>query len=202
VRGDDYGDDYAAVVLAGGAGSRLGGVDKPALRLGGRLGEHSLLDGVLTVVADAAEIVVVGPRRPTTVPVRWTVEAPAGSGPVSALAAGLAALGPAEDRDVAVLAADSVGLRADTVSRLRTALAARPDADGVLLRDADGRVQWLIGVWRPAALRRALPAEPANQGLGRVLSVLAVVELPERAGESADVDTPDDLRRARHRFAE
>jgi molybdopterin-guanine dinucleotide biosynthesis protein A len=190
------GDDYAVIVLAGGAGSRLGGVDKPALRVGAR----SLLDRVLTAVADAAEIVVVGPPRPTETPVRWTIETPPGSGPVSALAAGLAALD--QDRDVALLAGDSIGLRADTVSRLRAELAGRPGADGVLLCDAGGHVQWLIGVWRAAALRAAMPAEPANRGLGRVLSALTVVPLPERAGESADVDTPEDLRAARRRVTE
>lgn len=209
--GANGGVGYAAVVLAGGAGRRLGGIDKPALRLGGL----SLLDRVLTVVADAAEIVVVGPARPTGVRVRWTVERPAGSGPVAALAAGLSALDALDHqdgldapdrqdrpdvRDVAVLAADSVGLRPDTVSRLRAELASRPEVDGVLLRDLAGHVQWLVGVWRLAALRAALPADPAGLGLGKVLSGLAFAELPERAGESTDVDTPDDLRRARERF--
>ncbi|NED13442.1 NTP transferase domain-containing protein, partial [Streptomyces sp. SID9124] len=52
---------YDAIVLAGGAAKRLGGADKPALRVGGR----ALLDRVLAACADARATVVVGDRRPT-----------------------------------------------------------------------------------------------------------------------------------------
>ncbi|MEE4545309.1 NTP transferase domain-containing protein [Streptomyces sp. V4-01] len=79
---------YDAVVLAGGAARRLGGADKPALPVGGRM----LLDRVLAACPGARATVVVGPRRPTSRPVRWTREDPAGGGPLPALAAGLAAL--------------------------------------------------------------------------------------------------------------
>ncbi|MFF0480446.1 DUF6457 domain-containing protein [Streptomyces sp. NPDC004435] len=82
---------YDAVVLAGGAARRLGGVDKPGLRVGGR----ALLDRVLAACAGARLTVVVGDPRPTVRPVRWTRERPAGTGPVAALAAGAAALGTA-----------------------------------------------------------------------------------------------------------
>ena len=43
------GPAYDAVVLAGGAARRLGGADKPGVRVGGR----ALLDRVLTACADA-----------------------------------------------------------------------------------------------------------------------------------------------------
>jgi len=57
----------AAVILAGGRGRRLGGVDKPALRIG----EHSLLDIAIDAVSGAVNrpiIVVVGPSRELS---RW-----------------------------------------------------------------------------------------------------------------------------------
>lgn len=76
---------YDAVVLAGGGARRLGGADKPGVRVGGR----ALLDRVLAACADAAVTVVVAGRRPTLRPVRWTREDPPGSGPVAALDAGL-----------------------------------------------------------------------------------------------------------------
>ncbi len=177
-----------AVVLAGGRGSRLGGTHKPGIPVAGR----SLLDHALAAVPDAAETIVVGPETPTYRPVRWTVEQPAGGGPVAGLAAGLAAL-PTTPDEVAVLAADLAGVTAHTVARLRAALV----ADGAVLCDADGRRQWLIGVWRTAALLAALPAEPAGRSLRSVLSPLAVTDVPELPGESLDVDTPDDLTRAR-----
>ncbi|MEU6735450.1 DUF6457 domain-containing protein [Streptomyces physcomitrii] len=79
---------FDAVVLAGGGARRLGGADKPGLRVGGR----RLLDRVLTACAAAERTVVVAAPRPTVRPVRWTREEPPGSGPVAALAAGLRAL--------------------------------------------------------------------------------------------------------------
>ncbi|MFF1746700.1 NTP transferase domain-containing protein, partial [Streptomyces mirabilis] len=56
---------YDAVVLAGGAARRLGGADKPGLRVGGR----PLLDRVLAACATAATTVVVAAPRETARPV-------------------------------------------------------------------------------------------------------------------------------------
>ncbi|MFI8367393.1 DUF6457 domain-containing protein [Streptomyces sp. NPDC085466] len=81
---------YDAVVLAGGAARRLGGVDKPGVRVGGR----ALLDRVLAACAGAGRTVVVGDPRSTVRPVRWTREQPSGTGPVAALDAGAGALRP------------------------------------------------------------------------------------------------------------
>ncbi|MFG1884637.1 molybdenum cofactor guanylyltransferase [Micromonospora sp. NPDC049102] len=92
---------YAAVVLAGGAARRMGGVDKPALPVGGR----SMRDRVLAAVGDATPCVLVGPGGGVPDGVRVTREDPPGGGPVAATAAGLALL----DFDttlVALLAAD------------------------------------------------------------------------------------------------
>ncbi|MCW2606336.1 MAG: molybdopterin-guanine dinucleotide biosynthesis protein, partial [Frankiales bacterium] len=67
---------YDAVVLAGGSGRRLGGVDKPGLLVDGT----SLLDRVLGAVARAGTVVVVGPERPAARPVVWAREDPPGGG--------------------------------------------------------------------------------------------------------------------------
>jgi molybdopterin-guanine dinucleotide biosynthesis protein A len=74
-----------AIVLAGGRGARLGGVDKADLVVGGQ----TLLERALAATAGANRTVVVGPRRPTSRPVTWAREHPPGGGPVAALAAGL-----------------------------------------------------------------------------------------------------------------
>ncbi|MBO0840732.1 MAG: NTP transferase domain-containing protein, partial [Sciscionella sp.] len=180
----------AAVILAGGAGRRLSNVDKPALVVGGR----RLLDRALDAVEGADPIVVVGPRREVSRPVRWAREDPPGSGPVAGIAAGIAVLcgTPAPGRTgravkashdqsaamptkttetmettlVAVLAADLVGVTSSTIARLVDAVDA--DVDGVVLIDADGRAQWLIGVWRLAALRTAMPTDPHGRSLREV----------------------------------
>jgi molybdopterin-guanine dinucleotide biosynthesis protein A len=90
------------IVLAGGRGSRLGGVLKPAVQVAGR----SLLSRVLDARPLAQQAVVVGPAdaRPAAidahgnaVSVIWALEDPPFGGPVAGLAAGLAALDAAHE---------------------------------------------------------------------------------------------------------
>lgn len=184
------------IVLAGGSASRLSGIDKTAIEVGGR----TLLDGVLAALADVDPVVVVGPRRPVTRRVRWTREQPPGGGPLAGLAAGLAALphdAAPDDSMVALLAADLVRVDATTLTRLREACAGDVEADGAVLVDEEGSRQWLVGVWRRRALRARLPAHPAGHSVRSVLGALAVREVPQRPGESADIDTPEDVARAR-----
>ncbi|MDQ1644151.1 MAG: molybdenum cofactor guanylyltransferase, partial [Cryptosporangiaceae bacterium] len=52
-------DSFAAIVLAGGRASRLGGVHKPGLRIGGA----TLLDRVLAAATGAGTRIVVGPPQ-------------------------------------------------------------------------------------------------------------------------------------------
>ncbi|MFC9058200.1 NTP transferase domain-containing protein [Streptomyces sp. NPDC057074] len=141
---------YDAVVLAGGAARRLGGADKPGLRVGGR----ALLDRVLAACAGARTTVVVAAPRPTARPVTWAREDPPGGGPLAALAAGLR---HTTAEYVVVLSADLPFLGEPTVARLLSALAAG-EADGVLLTDADGRDQPLVAAYRASAVRRELAA--------------------------------------------
>ena len=150
---------FDAVVLAGGAASRLGGADKPSVRIGGQ----TLLDAALAACAAAGRTVVVGPRREVGRNVAWTREEPAGAGPAAALAAGLAALsdpgGGAEAGDpyvgdpyvrypyVIVLAADLPFIDAQvihslwiTITRAADPAAADPP-DGAVAVDETGQAQ-------------------------------------------------------------
>ncbi len=189
--------EYDAVVAAGGAGRRLGGVDKPALTVGGR----SLLDRVLAACAGAREVLVVGPERPTErARVRWLREDPPGGGPVAAVAAALPAVSAPR---VLLLAADLPFLDAATVRRLLAALD-DPAPDGALLTDATGRDQPLAAAYRTAALRAALTAlgDPAGRPLRHLLAGLSLVRLPDPAGASFDCDTWTELAEARDRAGE
>lgn len=177
------------MLLAGGSARRLGGRYKPGIAVAGR----TLLDRAVAAVAGAEQTVVVGPERPTMRPVCWTVEQPPGGGPVAALAAGLAAL--PESDEVAVLAADLMGVTGGTIDRLRATLAGCPTLQGAVLCDVAGHRQWLIGVWRRTPLQAALPADPGGRSLRGTLSGLSVADVPELPGESADVDTQADLAR-------
>lgn len=179
---------YAGIVVAGGSAGRLSGVDKPALSVGGK----PLLARAIHALAGAERVVAVGPRRPGF-DVVWTREPVPGTGPVAALAAGLAFV-PDDVEAVAVLAADLPGVRRSTVDRL---VAAIGDGEGAVLVDAGGARQWLLGAWRVAALRAALPEQVENAALRRVLGGLSVTEVPAEPGEADDIDTPEDLERHR-----
>ncbi|MFF7473425.1 NTP transferase domain-containing protein [Streptomyces sp. NPDC008092] len=191
---------YDAIVLAGGAARRLGGTDKPSVRVGGR----PLLDRVLAACAGAGRTVVVAAPRPTSRPVHWTREDPPGGGPVAALDAGLRHTTAA---CTVVLSADLPFLEEATVDRLLSALHTT-GADGALLTDADGRDQPLVAAYRTAALRRALPALAGDGGTGltglplrRLTAALNLTRVPDPLA-SFDCDTWDDIADARARIRE
>ncbi|MFE0383310.1 NTP transferase domain-containing protein [Streptomyces bungoensis] len=192
-------EPYDAVVLAGGAARRLGGADKPGLRVGGR----SLLDRVLAACAGAVTTVVVAAPRLTARPVRWTREEPPGAGPVAALDAGLRLTTAAH---TVVLSADLPFLQPAAVDGLLSALRAS-GADGALLTDAEGRDQPLVAAYRSAALRRELAALAARHGglaglpLRRLTGALQLTRVPDPLA-SFDCDTWDDLADARARIRE
>ena len=182
----------AAIILAGGRASRLGGADKPQLVVDG----ETLLDRAVRAVSWCDPLIVVGPPAPLRAEVVWTRETPAFGGPVAAIAAGLAHVDSAE---VWVLAADTPRA-VEAVALLRE----HPpgDADGTCLADAAG-AQWLIGRYRTAALRRAVDALPDGGRDASMRSLVAGLHLDlVTAGDlAADVDTWDDLERARTQAA-
>ena len=186
---------YAAVVLAGGRAARLGGQPKPQLEVGGQ----TMLAAVLAAVADAAPRIVVGPPQPVPEGVVVVREEPPRGGPVAALRAGLAHV-PTEV--VAVLAGDLPFLTAAVLRALRERLT----GDGVLVVDGTGHDQLLLGIWRTAALRRAVPEQPGPTSMRRVLAPLAVRRLrpdvdPRVPPPWTDCDTPAELARARETAA-
>ncbi|SDP40285.1 Molybdopterin-guanine dinucleotide biosynthesis protein A [Nakamurella panacisegetis] len=183
-----------AVILAGGSGRRLGDVDKPGLLVAG----STLLDTAIRAVAPALTVVV-GPPRELPPGVRQTRESPAGGGPAAGLVAGLAALAdalPAPDDLVAVLAADLPGISAEAIDELTGAMRTA-DRTGVVLADPDGRQQYLAGIWRWSALRAAAGSRESwhNGRLSDLLGPLIAGVVNANRTTTADIDTPDDLRR-------
>ncbi|MEV0297897.1 NTP transferase domain-containing protein [Nocardia sp. NPDC050710] len=181
-----------AIVLAGGRASRMGGIDKPAIVIGGR----SMLDSALAAVAACARTVVVGPHRPELNPrVLQVREVPPGAGPVAAIEAGLRALSADAAPLVVVLAADMPFLTEAAIAKLLRH-EAETGADAVFAADESGRPQYLIGVWRRTALVAALDSLDTliNQPMKALIPADTVM-----VGVSgvADVDTHDEVRRAR-----
>jgi molybdopterin-guanine dinucleotide biosynthesis protein A len=183
--------EYGAVVLAGGAARRLGGVDKPGLLVGGT----ALLTRVLEALVDADPVVVVGPPSlEALLPagVRRTREEPAGGGPVAAAAAGWSFMtGTAA---VALLAADLPFLTPAVLTELS---ARRRDADGAVLVDPDGRPQWMCGVWRSESLGARLAGAAPGASLRATVAGLSIVAVASSGAEWFDCDTDDDLTTAR-----
>jgi molybdopterin-guanine dinucleotide biosynthesis protein A len=193
------GPEYDAIVLAGGTGRRIGGVDKAALDVGGR----SLLDRVLVALIEARRIVVVGPSRPLPVGVVGTTEQPPGGGPVAGIAAGLAVV---EAPLVAVLACDLPFATDATVRALVDALEPGADgsADGAWLVDETGRPQPLAAVYRAAPLRAAVASlvHVSNVSMRAMLGGMTMVDVVGVAEQAWDCDTWADLDRARQRVAD
>lgn len=197
---------FDTVILAGGAGSRLDGADKPALEVGGQ-------PMLVTVAAAAAAagsglLIVVGPDRHGAVECGLAAigaglagglitvqESPQGAGPVPALRRGLAEhCAPW----VALLAADLPFLTGSWVSALLAA-ASSGGGDGAVLADSSGRPQWLAGCWRAAALTAAL-AGYRGQSLGGLLGPLNPAVLPssdQTRPPWLDCDDPASLAAAR-----
>ncbi|MGN8027536.1 molybdenum cofactor guanylyltransferase [Microbacterium sp. 22242] len=182
----------AGVMLVGGRARRMDGAAKPLLLLGGR----SLLARGRTALADAgvSPIVAVGPRaeEPGLV---WVREDPPFGGPVAAIAAALARDELAQAGRILLLAGDLI--HPDAVVR-RLLAASAEGADSVAF-DADGRPQWLAGIYRTTRVRAALAAlgSPAGASCRALLGGLAIRWIPDQDGITADVDSPADLDRAR-----
>ncbi|GAA4919753.1 molybdenum cofactor guanylyltransferase [Streptomonospora salina] len=180
-------DPFDAVILAGGAARRMGGGDKPGLDVGGR----SLVERVADAAGAADRVIVVGPTRERPA-ARYVREDPPGSGPVPALRAGLAGV---ERPGFALLAGDLPFLETGHLDVLRRAARGR---SGAVLVDAQGRVQWLLGVWSAAAVRSAL-ADYTGRSLRGLLAPLDPCEVAAEgalARAALDCDTPEELARA------
>jgi molybdenum cofactor guanylyltransferase len=219
VHSDDSGPDdsgpIAAVVLAGGRATRLGGADKPAIMIKGR----SLLStvGSAALGAGARRIVIVGPPRPwlardllaeyprgggeasVEVAVEFTSEQPPGAGPVPAVRAGLDLV---SEPWLLLLAADLPFVRGRHLTALLTAARREPAGSGAIFVDEHGHPQWLAGCWKTAGLRTAL-SRYQGSSLGGLLAPLGPVRVTARAAVGIDVpggappwldcDTSDDL---------
>ena len=188
---------WSAIVLAGGTARRLGGVDKASLEVSGR----TLLDHLIGALPDTVPIVVAGPRRPTMRAVTFRVEDPAGSGPVAAISAALAAISTPH---LVVVAVD-IPWAAPVVMRLVDELCRGGDAEAIIPIDAQGRRQLLCSAWRTTALTAALErlGDPGGRSVRALVDGVAVRERPlspDEAAMLADIDTPDDLARERQRL--
>ena len=196
------------IVLAGGRATRFG-ADKLAFQVDGRPLVHQAILAVATVSDEV--VVVIGsdgarPPLPTDAEVRVRVvrDAVADRGPLSGLAAGLAA---ARGRLAIVVGGDQPSLSPVVLAELLLWLGQQahgPALDAVALAE-DGLVRPLPAALRVASVRPVVAAllDGEPRSLGGLFERLRVGTLePERwrvldpAGASLhDLDAPDDLAR-------
>ncbi|MEY2848881.1 MAG: hypothetical protein RI885_1546 [Actinomycetota bacterium] len=191
---------FSAIIVAGGRGSRLGGVDKAALEFDGL----TLLERAIAATGGAARVCAVGPRRDSINGVEWVLEDPPGGGPSAALGAGIRCLSAGATPLVLVLAADLLRPE-DAVPTLldaaRTHVTGPDGADGVVAVDESGHRQPLLAVYAIIALTRVLSIPVDGLALRTLLSGLRLVDVPVPDAACADVDTVEDARRHGIRLA-
>lgn len=184
---------YDAIVLAGGAGSRMG-ADKPTQRVAG----WPLVDHVLLAVSGATCRIVVGPQRMALSSPTFRREDPPGAGPVAAIGAALRDL----SQPVTLLLAADLPFIADGLEQLRHTIELS-ERDAAVYVDTTGHVNYLAAAWRTSSLVAAV--ERLSRAGGAPVRALYegadVGHIPDFDGLGVDCDTPADLRTARERMS-
>lgn len=194
---------FDAIVMAGGHGSRLGGVDKAAIVLQGVPLVDRCIDAVRSFGAE--RVIVAGPANAGTRADACVRENPLFSGPLAALDAGIQEV---QAPWVMVLACDLVS-PSQVADQLTHALSiAPPDVEGILLEDEAGYPQWLASAFRTKALLNAVEQYRLESGTLENASLRAVFQrlwlqrITARPGSTEDIDTPEQLALARTRETE
>ena len=181
----------SGLLLTGGSSRRLG-VDKATLILEG----ETLAARAARLLTDrCSEVVEVGPGVTSLRAVR---ETPAGAGPLAALVAGAHALRLSETEPPGALVLLACDL--PWVAPVLDALVAAPaQVEIVVPVDEDGRRQYVCTRYGPRAVAAAsVLLEGGERSLhALVASIVDVLEVGGFAsGTFADIDVPDDARRA------
>lgn len=200
----DAASDLGAILLAGGRASRVGGAAKPLFEVGGQ----TLIGAAVKAVTDAGArpITVASAVLDPDLDVAWVREDPPFGGPVAGVAAVLEAwtdAGPLPEWTF-LLACD-LPRAADVVASLAADLPLLPsDSDGICLADSSSRPQWLTGIYRAAALAdvvASLPDRGRDAPVRALMKDLAVTVVATTDDVTDDIDTWEDLERARSRAA-
>lgn len=189
-----------AILLTGGRASRVGGANKTLFDVAGT----TLLQRAVSAVGHASPITVVGTPVASITGVEWTREDPPFGGPAAGIVAALQTW-PHDPEWAFVLGCDLPEIAAATTRLAQARELLPPVHDGVCLASADGHPQWLIGLYRTAALRRgaaALPNAGRDASMRALLKDAGVSRVEAPAAETSDVDTWEDLFEARARLEE
>jgi molybdopterin-guanine dinucleotide biosynthesis protein A len=175
------------VILAGGAGMRIGG-SKAMVHLHGR----PLISYPLTALTQALPEVVIVAKPSTELPslpgITVWLEPESPRHPLLGITH---ALGLAEGRPVLVCAADLPFVRPGTVGRIA---AADPRGAPAVIASAGGQTQPLLGCYQPAALE--LVSLPSDRPLRDVIAGIGARTIEVDPGDLFNVNYPEDLLQA------
>ena len=201
---------FDALILAGGRGSRLEGVDKAALLLE----NERLVDRVIAATrrAGVSQVVIVGPTDAGAHADLVVREEPPFSGPLAAVGRGIEEI---EAPWVMLLACD-LQHPDQVVDQLLSALlnvsksqqsgVSHQKIQGVVLSDESGNRQWLASCINTAVLRDALDSVLREKGSldgGSLAAVFGHIEFfsaVAHPGSTQDIDTPEQLAHAQQQI--
>lgn len=197
---------FDTIVLAGGRGSRLHGIDKASIVLAGERLVDRAVDAATQ--AGAARVIVAGPEHTASRDAFVVREDPPYGGPL----AGVAAAFPlARAPWVLLLACDlehpglvCEQLLAEFRRRAQTEASLSREVDGFVLRDASGHPQWLASLHRTSALRRGLETLDGaftDRPLRLLFSQSQLIEIDATDRVVADIDLPEDLQRIEKEYS-
>ena len=191
---------FPGVILAGGQGTRLGGVDKGMVELGGTRLIERIIDRLAPQCATLAISANGDPKRYSEFGFPILPDGtPEAQGPLAGVLAGLDWAAMKGFEAIVTVATDTPFFPTDLVARL--AAVSHPEGFGIAVTKEDGDVRWhpTFGLW-PVALRDDLRAALLD-GLRKV-----VLWTDKHGGGTAhfpddeaffNVNTPEDLAKAR-----
>jgi len=197
------GEVIPAVILVGGVGRRMGGVDKPLMLLAGR----PLLSYVIEALAPQTPYIALAtradpePYRSFDLPL--LPDRIADQGPLTGLRSALewAKATVPDASHVALLAGDTPFIPSDLFSRLRVARSPSPSC---IFAASKGQIHYSTGIWPLSAHALLETVESENsdrslRGLAHHIG-LETAEWIDDADPFFNINTPDDLAVAEHRL--
>ena len=169
------------IILTGGTSKRFGS-DKSQAKIQGKSLLEYLSHGL-------ENLIIVGPE--TSIPAKYVMEEPIGSGPVAAIAAAMLEV----DSDLVAIYATDMPFAPRITSQLVSAL----KNDAAIAIDCDGKLQPLAAIYRSSKLRSALASYESveNQSVKSLIAKLVIDEVPVVETEYLmDIDTQEDLLKA------
>ena len=190
-----------ALILAGGASSRLG-QPKQLVKLGGRPALHRVVTNAISAVGQSVTVVLGAHAQEIT---RLLAHSPASmivnrhweEGIASSLRCGLAALPPTCTAAL-ILLGDQVAVSTDDLRRLTNAWRTNEDVIAASVYQGHLGVPAIFPQWSVSELRQLRGDRGARMILERYAHQLTKVHMPSAA---VDLDTPEDLERLTVQYA-